>query len=197
MTVAQGVALIRQSRRVQALSRTHATKGGPPSQSRTTNPATRSNCTPMTNARTGLARGTKGQPGTLAWDSDPVILDRLADVARLRAQGLNRAVIAFKLNTSVRTVAEDYARLIELGGRNAIEAVEEHLAILDVLKRRAWEMLEETDRRSMNRAALIGELLKIEMSQARLDGSLVKRTEVSGALTISDLLGDHKDARLS
>jgi len=76
---------------------------------------------------------------------------------------------------SEETVKGDLARLRDLRREEAIEAVEEHVQNLQALKRRAYELLDGTDSRSLNRSAILGVLRQIEMDIARLDGSLLGR----------------------
>lgn len=156
----------------------------------------------MANTRTGIARGTRGRRRSLRWDSDPEVLGRMASGERLRAQGLTRAEIAVHLAVSQHTVSKDLARLIDSRRAAGFEAVDDHIASLMALKRRAWEMLESgpvlvpyTDpsgktkyKEVEDRSALLAQLRSIEMDIAKLDGSLVQRTEVKGVVSLLDIV---------
>lgn len=125
----------------------------------------------------------------LSWRQDQNILGRMRAGWDLMCQGLTRAEIGFRLGISVETVSQDRANMQELfaeerdANADVVRAsVEEHITNLRQLWTKVHEMLTSTDRKSLNRGALVGQLRAIEMDIAKLDGSLVERKEVKGDL---------------
>ncbi len=153
----------------------------------------------MANARTGSARGYRGQKGgshTLPWRQDREILARIAQVRRLKSHGLNVPEIALRLEVSTETVYADLVRDRELAAENVTDAREEHLTNLRELWQQTHELLEATGNQSLNKSALVGQLRQIEMDIAKLDGSLVDRSMVEATLHNGDRNLDEEIERL-
>src|SRR5579863_356494 len=143
----------------------------------------------MANHTTGSARGYRGQKGgahTLPWRENRDILARIATVRRLKSQGLSNPEIALRLNVNAATVWEDTQRDKELAAESVTDAREEHIGNLRELWRMTHDLLKDTDAKSLNKSALVGQLRQIEMDIAKLDGSQVDRSEVEATLHNGD-----------
>jgi DNA-binding transcriptional MerR regulator len=144
----------------------------------------------MANLRTGHTRGYRGQKGgahQIPWREDRDILARIAQVRRLRSHGLTVPEIALRLEVSPDTVKDDFNRDKELAAENATDAREEHIGNLRELWRMTHDLLKDTDAKSLNKSALVGQLRQIEMDIAKLDGSQIDRSEVEATLHNGDL----------
>lgn len=131
----------------------------------------------MANHRTGHTRSEHGRQGNLPWQKDQVILDRMQEGAKLRAQGLTGPEIALRQGIDLSVIYDDRKRLLELRKEAAVDAVEEHIENLRQQQREIVQALERLDRRSANVSHLRSLLRQIEMDIAKLDGSLIERKE--------------------
>jgi transcriptional regulator with XRE-family HTH domain len=123
-----------------------------------------------------------------------VILERMAQVRRMRAQHLTQTEIARQLGVDQTTISHDEAHLRELAladeadGRQIaisnlqVQAQEQRAEIV-----RIRDMLASTTERSLNVSGLVGqiqaarrELHSIEMDIAKLRGALAPAAQVSG-----------------
>lgn len=134
--------------------------------------------------------GRKPNGQQLPWREDPEIIARMQEVAELRAAGNSLPMVARKLGLAVSTVYEHWDRWLELVRERAESKAGEHVVQLEALKARIVRELDDAGRQSLNRSALIAQLRQVEMDIAKLDGSLVERKEVSGELTLRDLVAD-------
>ena len=147
-----------------------------------------------TNKRTGTTKGYRGQRGgahQVAWQDDPVILERIRAGLKpwlerrspLECLDVIRARMAEAHPTepevSLRTMYEDRHRAstLTMGDLDALRA--EHVAELDHVIRRAWETFDLTSRGTSGRAALLGTISQAIERKAKVDGTLH-----SGALSV-------------
>jgi hypothetical protein len=143
----------------------------------------------MPNNRTGHTRSESGRPGNLPWQKDQLILDRMQEGAKLRAQGLTGPEIALRQGIDLSVIYDDRKRLLELRKEAGIDATDEHIENLRQQQREAHGDLERTDFRSVNRASLRSLIRQYEIDIAKLDGSYVERKEVKGEIrTVQSLL---------
>jgi hypothetical protein len=154
----------------------------------------------MANKRTGVSRGTHARHGTLGWRDDPEIMDRIAEVGRLKAKGWYHHEIARKVGISTQTVTTDWQRVLILKREQAIEPLNQHIDNLRELARLIHEKIDggpvlvtktapngkEFTVEVEDRAQLVAQLRQVEMDLAKLDGSLIERKELQGIVTLLD-----------
>ena len=120
----------------------------------------------------------KGEKGQRPWQKIPEVMQRVVKVHELTMQRLPAFEIASQLDVSERTVEDDRKRYRQYAREHLVADVDNHVERLGHLSRKAWEMLNETDSRSLNKSAILAQLRQIEMDIAKLDGSLKEKLEV-------------------
>lgn len=138
----------------------------------------------MANRRTGAARGRRGDPGSLSWRNDGVVLARLTHVEQLLHKGRSIAETAAELGVSTRTVVDDRARVRELWRESPLPDREERLRNLEYSRASLWRDYEELPLGSPYRPAVMGQITRIDHLMAEIDGSLGRGGRVQVNVTI-------------
>lgn len=126
------------------------------------------------NRRTGYARNRHTAPGvhkgTLPWDKDPEILQRVAETGRRVAAGQPSREIAQALGVSEETTLEDRRRWRELARREPIGTIEESVERLRLIYLQALKAFASTKEASLNRSAYLSVARQATMDEAKLLG---------------------------
>lgn len=151
------------------------------------------------NTRTGRTKGYSRQKGgahQVAWQDDPIILDRIR--AGLKPWLERRSPVecldgvrAYMAEAhpgeppiGLRTMYEDRERAQSLTAHDLQALRAEHLAELDHVIRRGWETLESTSPNSASRAALLGLISHTIERKARVDGTLATALQISSIAVV-------------
>jgi hypothetical protein len=109
------------------------------------------------------------------WDDDPVILERIERVGRLRLRGKTIREIATALDVPPTTVGKDVQRLIILRQRAlakpAAQLAAGQLAGILEVRRAAWETYEANHANARNRVEALNTIIKTYEREAKLTGT--------------------------
>lgn len=127
-------------------------------------------------------RGT-GRVSKLAWNEDPAILARMAEVVRLHGAGKPLAEVAIEIGVSRRTAYDDWDHAKELYSEGAVDAVRQHVAELYALLSLQQKAYEEANANSINRGSILNAMRQTIETISKLDGSFESKAKIEIAGT--------------
>ena len=151
------------------------------------------------NLRTGRTKGYRAQKGgahQVAWQEDPIVLDRIRAGLKpwlerrspLECLDVIRAYMAEahpgEPEVSLRTMYEDRERAQSLTTRDLEALRAEHVAELDHVIRRGYEALELTNPNGSGRAALLGMISQAIERKAKVDGTLATALQIASIAVV-------------
>jgi hypothetical protein len=149
------------------------------------------------NRRSGPVKGIRNRKTQLPWRQDSVVMERIAIGAKIWAERHSDGDALRLINQHMAskftaepaigrsTMYEDRKHIRELWAERREDAVEEHLASLDHTISEAWKAFHTTRGSNLNRSAYLSTIGNLVEKKAKLDGTLVARSQVSGEANLS------------